>query len=69
MSTARFKVTMLASDNTYLTYPVDGEIELLELGTNGSIIHAVFRRSNPDGTPSAPVEVRRPHFTYGAALR
>lgn len=58
-------VTITGSDNTYLQYPVSGVINIIEQGTNLSIIVAVFRQFRPDGSLGAPVSVRNPKFTFG----
>lgn len=64
----RLMVTLQSSDNPYLKYPCVGEIELFELGNDGSIITGVFRRQDSD-TPHClrcPVVVKNPVFVYPA---
>lgn len=58
-------VTLLASDNTYLQYPVQGVIVILEHGMNLTIIKAVFHRQQDDGSLGAPVSVPNARFEYG----
>lgn len=63
----KLRVTLESSDNQYLPYPCNGMLELFELGTDGSVITAVFRREGPSeytGYPFAPVVVRKPVFIY-----
>lgn len=59
-------VTLLATSNPYVspTLPARGRLELFELGTNGTLISAVWRALKPDGTYGAPVIVDDPAFTY-----
>ena len=64
----RLMVTLQSSDNPYLKYPCVGEIELFELGSDGSIITGVFRGQAVD-TPKklrCPVVVKNPVFVYPA---
>lgn len=60
-------VTLLSSENTYLTYPTTGRLSVIEVGVTGRIIAAVFRVTDPIHSSglSAPVEVRNPAFVYG----
>ncbi len=60
-------VTLHATSNRYLQLPCNGQLQVLEAGTDGSVIHAVFRRREPDGSLSAPVEVRDARWSYGAS--
>lgn len=57
-------VTLHATTNRYLPLPCDGQLQIIEHGTDGSIITAIFRRRGEDGVLSAPVEVKAPRFTY-----
>ncbi len=60
-------VKLTASDNKYLTYPVFGLLEVLEFGTNGSIINAIFRPlvgRKLDGYG----QVNNPVFEYSRAI-
>lgn len=56
-----FFVTLYNSDNTYLTYPVNGKITILETGTDGRIIRAVFQKNS-----GGPVVIDHPDFEYAA---
>lgn len=58
------RVTMVGSDNEYLSYPCNGIIQILETGTDESIISAVFRRKDEDGFLNCPVVVKHPRFEY-----
>lgn len=67
---SEMKVTLEASDNTYLTYPCCGFLEPFETGSNGSLIKAVFRKLDQDGCfDGGPVEVRNPIFRYTPPAR
>ncbi|WP_251153763.1 hypothetical protein [Cellulosimicrobium sp. Marseille-Q4280] len=59
-------VTLLATSNPYVapTLPARGLLELFELGTNGTLISAVWRALKADGSYGAPVVVDDPAFTY-----
>ncbi len=57
-------VTLTASENTYLTYPVRGALVILEQGTTLGINVAVFHRLEDDGRLGAPSRVVAPVFTY-----
>ena len=57
-------VTLHATTNRYLQLPCAGQLQVTEYGTDGSIIHAIFRRRGADGELSAAVEVGQPVFTY-----
>lgn len=59
-----FLVTLYKSDNTYLTYPVNGKITILETGTDGRIIRAVFQTNS-----GGPVVIDHPDFEYPAEQR
>lgn len=59
-----FLVTLYKSDNTYLTYPVNGRITILETGTDGRIIRAIFQMNS-----GGPVVVDHPDFEYPAEER
>lgn len=68
-------VTLLNSENKYLTYPCEGLLKILEYGTNGSIIVASFRAKRPiseyngkfQSLFSAPVQCLEPEFQYDPA--
>lgn len=62
----RIAVTLLATSNPYVspTLPARGLLELSEIGTDGTLISAVWRALAPDGSYGAPVEVDDPAFTY-----
>lgn len=60
-------VKLTGSENTYLTYPCYGLLEIIEFGTTGSIIVAVFRVAQ-DGQLSAPVRVVDPKFQYSPRI-
>lgn len=60
-------VTLHATANLYLQLPCTGQLQVIEAGTDGSVIHAVFRLRRPDGSLSAPVEVPNARWTYGAS--
>jgi hypothetical protein len=65
-------VTLLSSENTYLTYPCEGLLQILEYGTDGSIIAAGFRVKRDiseyngkfNSLYSAQVQVSKPTFQY-----
>lgn len=57
-------VRLEMSENTYIRYPAHGAIQILEQGTDLSVISAVFHRQNEDGSLGAPVVVRNPVFKY-----
>lgn len=59
-------VTLTGTTNPYLIprLPLDGEIELIEIGLHSAIIAAVFRIRDANGNLGAPVEVKEPEFTY-----
>jgi hypothetical protein len=59
-------VTLEASDNSFLTYPVDGVIRFAEQGVNLTIITAIFHRLNDDGSLGAPVGANNARFQYRA---
>lgn len=56
-----FLVTLYKSDNDLLKYPVMGRISILETGTDGSVIRAIFQMNY-----GGPVEVNHPSFSYSA---
>ncbi len=56
-------VKLTGSENTFLTYPCFGLLEIKEFGTTGSIIVALFRVA-VDGQLSAAVRVTNPKFQY-----
>jgi hypothetical protein len=60
-------VKLTASDNNFITYPAYGLLEILEFGTTGSIIVAVFRQALK-GNLGAAVEVRNPKFEYKPSI-
>jgi len=64
MSHPHLNVILTGTDNPYLKPPVKGEIELFELGLDGTLIQATFRRLEDNGRLAAPVEVKNPTFTY-----
>lgn len=41
------KVTLSASNNQYLQYPVSGTMEVVEYAVDGSIIWGTFREDTP----------------------
>lgn len=57
-------VTLTDSENSFLSYPCRGWLELFEIGTNGSIINGVFRQMKEDGTCNGAVRVRNVIFTF-----
>jgi hypothetical protein len=57
-------VTLTDSENTFLSYPCRGWLELFEIGSNGSIINGVFRQMKEDGTSSGAVHVRNVMFSF-----
>jgi hypothetical protein len=57
-------VTLTWTTNMYLTVPCQGQVRVTEYGTDGSVIHAVFRQRNDDGTYSPAVEVDSPEWIY-----
>lgn len=62
---ARLNVTLTGTRNyPDAPAPVRGELELFELGADGSLVSAVFRRLQRDGRLAAPVEIKDPRFTY-----
>jgi hypothetical protein len=60
----KLRVTLTYSENGFLQYPCEGQLEIFEVGTNDRIIVAVFRKQEPDGRLSCPVGVRNPEFKY-----
>jgi hypothetical protein len=60
-------VKLTASDNEYLAYPAFGLLEVLELGSNGSIICANFRPLH-NGKLSGYGQVKNPVFEYSPAI-
>jgi hypothetical protein len=62
-----FAVSLLGSDNQYLTYPVAGRLQIIEAFANGTI-HGAFQKGQYDGcffyADGGPVMVRRPRFTH-----
>lgn len=66
MAHPRMNVTLTATDNGFLSprLPLRGEIELFELGRDGSLVNAVFRVLHDDGSLGLPVEIANPVFTY-----
>lgn len=71
----QLQVTLLSSDNTYLTYPCKGMLELFEIGMSGTIITGIFRGFKDEEKGhnwfdkskglNCPVVVKNPTFTYG----
>lgn len=59
------RVTLLASDNVVIKYPVEGVLHVLEQGFNLGASHAVFHHLHDDGTLGPPVAARNPKFSYG----
>jgi hypothetical protein len=59
-------VNLIATSNPYVspTLPARGLLELSEVGTDGTLVAAVWRALKPDGGYSAPVVVDDPAFTY-----
>ena len=62
-------VLLELSENSFLTYPCYGWLELFEIGNDGSLIKAVFRRDpNPDSKEPCfshcPVETFKPVFKF-----
>jgi hypothetical protein len=66
----KVRVVLTATSNAFLAdrLPLAGELEVLEMTTDGRITpgKAVFRVANPDGTLSVPVHVEDIEFTYSA---
>lgn len=62
-------VTLMASDNQYLTYPVRGVIRFSEQGTDLGIRSAVFHRMDEDGRLGPPVVVRKPTFMFDGDMQ
>lgn len=64
----RIRVVLTHTSNPYLAphLPLAGELEVFEMNLRGHVINskAVFRVANPDGTLSAPAEVRDIAYTY-----
>jgi hypothetical protein len=60
-------VTLLASDNTYLKYPARGVLQITEQSTRLGIMQAAFYSMTETGGFGAPVVVKNPVFSYGAA--
>ena len=63
----KLKVTLTGGGNEYLKYPVNGILELFEIGIHHEIISAVFRVARPEGigiSYGAPVRVAAPQFVY-----
>jgi len=58
------QITLLLSDNEYLTYPCEGTIEILEIGNDGHITNAVFRAAKSANCAGTPVVVKNPRFQY-----
>lgn len=63
-----FFVTLLGSDNKFLSYPDQGKFTPIEIGTHGRFITGVFQRGkyvNGSFVPSGSgVEVKNPRFIY-----
>ena len=59
-------VTLKSSENPYLDYPINGLLELFEIGTDGQLISGVWRGLNPNGGYYAPCAVRNVEFVYPA---
>lgn len=57
-------VTLMESQNDYISYPAKGILRICEQGTDLSVIAAVFHHLKDDGSLGPSVEVRRPIFTY-----
>ncbi len=64
----RLNVTLTGGENPYLALPLGGELEILEVSLDGRVLYAVFRVLRPDGTLSAPVQVRAPEFSYSPGV-
>lgn len=62
----RLNVTLTGTTNPYLAprLPLDGELELFEIGLHSALISAVFRIRDANGNLGAPVTVAEPEFTY-----
>jgi hypothetical protein len=56
-------VKLISSENTFISYPALGLLEILEFSTVGSIIAARFREEC-NGKLSAAVEVKNPSFEF-----
>ena len=54
-------VELLSSDNTFLSYPVKGRIEIIEYTLDGRISAIFYLLEKGTG----PVVVKNPVFTYG----
>ena len=59
----KLHVALTKSDNKYLNYPAHGILHVIEMGTNNTIISAVFSPDSLDGYRGW-VDVRNPEFTY-----
>jgi hypothetical protein len=57
-------VTLEASENTYLSYPVDGVIRFAEQAVDLSIMQAIFHNLNADGSLGPPVSAPNAQFRY-----
>lgn len=57
-------VTLMSSDNIYLTYPVNGVIEVNEQGALLGISQATFHCLTADNALGAPCRVVNPRFEY-----
>lgn len=57
-------VTLHATTNQYLQLPCNGQLQILETGTDGSVIHARFRRQLSDGNLDTAVEVPQASWSY-----
>lgn len=59
------RVTLTASDNTYIKYPCKGVLVIKEQGTSLHIAVAVFHALRDDGSLGPPVSASNPVFIYG----
>lgn len=59
-------ITLTASDNNYLSYPIAGVIRFAEQGVDLSIIQAIFHALKDDGSLGPPVSAPNARFEYRA---
>jgi len=67
----RLNACLTATSNPYLAggLPLVGQIELLEIAADGSLVRGVWRTRLDDGTFGSPVEVRDPQFVHLPSTR
>jgi hypothetical protein len=58
------EVTLVYSANTFLTYPCQGKVQILEYGTDDYAITTSFQLRRPDGTYSPPVRIEEARWVY-----